>query len=76
MTESVIPPPTHHGGELHYPGDCVADLLGRVMGPTTYGKLLTVYHATHDPATDTTTAHLRPTTREEYDQAVMAGVIQ
>jgi hypothetical protein len=55
--------------ELHYPGDCTAGLVGRVMGPTRLGQLLTVIAADYDPVSDRTTAHLRPSTQPEVDAA-------
>lgn len=63
-------------GELHYPGNCVADTIGRVMGPSEVGQLLTAYHAEYDEVTDTTTAHMRPATQPEVNDAVAAGLLR
>lgn len=55
--------------QLHYAGDHTKDIVGRVMGPTTVGQFLTVISADYDEITDTTTAHMRPSTVTEVDAA-------
>lgn len=45
--------------KLNYPGDCAANLLGRVVGPDTFGQMLTIMAASYDFERDLTTAILR-----------------
>lgn len=58
--------------QLHYNGDRTADIVGQLVGPTLLGQVLTIISADYDPATDTTTAHLRPATQPEVDAHVAA----
>jgi hypothetical protein len=53
--------------QLNYSGDVREGALGAVVGPTTYGELLTVYAVEYDAETDTTVAHLRPSTQGEVE---------
>jgi hypothetical protein len=41
-------------GALIYEGDLTRDVLGQVMGPTTYGSLVVAVSATYEPSLDQT----------------------
>lgn len=55
--------------QLNFTGDRTSDIVGQVVGPTTYGQFLTVIAADYDETADTTAAHLRPSTVPEIEAA-------
>lgn len=42
-------------GKAKYKGDVSQEVLGQIMGPTTYNTFLGAFQAEYDEATDTTT---------------------
>lgn len=53
-------------GSAKYRGKPSDIEVGMIMGPTTYGSLLTVEELIYDEATNTTTAYFRNTTQDDY----------
>lgn len=52
---------------LRYPGDARADTLGRIMGPNTFGELMTVVEVFYDEEIDRTICRLQPTRQVDLD---------
>jgi hypothetical protein len=52
-------------GNAKYKGDVSKDVLGQVMGPTTYGSFMGAFQASYDEASDTTTVLFHTLTGDE-----------
>lgn len=44
----------HPAGHANYPGPGALDIVGELLGPTTYGTHVVAEHAAYDSTTDTT----------------------
>lgn len=52
---------------LRYPGNVEAAALGQIIGPNTFGELLTVVESFYDEELNTTICRLQPTRQDDLD---------
>lgn len=63
----------HYAGQATYPGDVTGRIVGRVMGPTTFGTWVIATDAAHDGRVDRTTVTFRTFDKSETVRRDMFG---